>query len=522
MRHRKLYNRISESRAATNQAAQSVISSVLEKAAKVLCGASVSKLGLAGTEFYLAAYLGTSGYGLFSIAFALLLVMSGLCQVGLNFGVIQYLSIYNEKNDEISKASVARVALLVVLVISSLSGLVLFTYADWLSLKLFKQPELTPLLRLVACIIPFDSCNQTCSAIFSGLRKFRYQVLAQDLIRNLFFVVCIPMGLMFDLNAHVVFQVLWVGAALGTVVSLSIVFRHLPLLTLVKNERAIFRQLISFSYMLFLWQALQKTANQLMVLIAGTVLIPTDVGILALAVRFVNLLNFPQSVVNTTSPVEFARFNHLEEFSSMARLLKVLAIILSLFSMAFVMIVGLNADWIFAQFGSGYTTYGWVLQILLFVKVLDVSGGPVGQVLISCRKRRTVLVLGIVDVLLQLLFVVPMIVLFDLPGAAFGNSVRYLLILLARHLSLYRLLGLHAISQSLLVILITGGVIFVIACWVIAVIPSVIVQFVLTTVGLVAVTLLFCYVLLKDPSLSLALKTSWAGVERILPRVKVL
>jgi O-antigen/teichoic acid export membrane protein len=521
MRHREPYNQINESRAATNQAAQSVISSVLEKAAKVLCGASVSKLALAGTEFYLAAYLGTSGYGLFSIAFALLLVMSGLCQFGLNFGVIQYLSIYTEKNDEISKASVARVALLVVLVVSSLSGLVLFTYADWLSLKLFKQPELTPLLRLVACIIPFESCNQTCSAIFSGLRKFRYQVLAQDLIRNLFFVLCIPMGLMFDLNAHFVFQALWVGAALGTVVSLSIVFRHLPLLN-VRNDRAIFRQLISFSYMLFLWQALQNTANQLMVLIAGTVLISTDVGILALAIRIVTLLNFPQSVVNTTSPVEFARFNHLEEFSSMARLLKVLAIILSLFSMAFVMTVGLNADWIFAQFGSGYTTYGWVLQVLLVVKVLDVSGGPVGQVLIACRKRRTVLVLGIVDVLLQFLFVVPMIVLFDLPGAAFGNSVRYLLILLARHLSLYRLLGLHAMSQSLLVILITGGVISVIACWVITVIPGMIMQFALTTVGLVAVTLLFRYVLLKDPSLSLALKTSWAGLARILSREKVL
>lgn len=482
-----------------------IFSRVIHVAIKVLLGSGFSKLCLVGAEFFLAAFLGAAGYGLFAMAFAFLLVISVLTQLGLNFGVIQYISIYTERSDEQSKAAAVRGGLSVTLVVSVLCAVIIYFSSEWLAVHFFNQPGLAPILLIVAFIIPFEALNQTFSAIFRGLRKFRYHVLAQDLIRNLSLLACVPLLLTGVIDSEGIFVMLCVGAVSGSIFSLCLMLSLVPLFQRGVSDLLVLRELLSFSYLLFFWQALQKTANELMVLIAGTILASAEVGVLALSVRFLTLLNFPQTVINATTPVEFARFNHRQEYWAITKLFQLLALILSLISLGFAFVVGLNANWFFPKFGPGYESFGWVLHLLLVAKVIDVGGGPVGQILIACRKRRTVFMLGLLDVVLQFFFVVPLMYYAGLIGAAVGNTLRSVAIVSARHLSLYFMLKVYAVSKTLIILLLTGAGIFAIGLLLIETYNNTMVNIATTIATTIMLALLMVFTWRNEPHFSEAI-----------------
>lgn len=493
------------------EAGSNRIARIFKVAGKVLLASGFSKLCLVGVEFFLAAFLGPTDYGLFSIAFAFLLVFSSLTQFGLEFGVIQYMSIYTETSEQESKVSVARVSLLFVSTISVACGISVIYSANWLATAIFNQADLAPLLVLVGAIVPFEALNQNFSAIFRGLREFRYHVLALDLVRNVSLLLSVPVALMGQLDVYAVFYVLAVGSGIGTLISLLVLTKRLKVWRKWQNEWSVFRQLISFSYLLFIWQAMQKTANELMVLIAGIVLIPAEVGILALAVRFLSLLNFPQSVVNAITPVEFARLNHRQEFQAITRLFQMLAIILTLIAITFALVVGLNAEIIFTIFGSGYQTFGWVLEILLLAKVVDVGLGPVGHILIACRRRKSVLSIGLLDVALQFVLVVPLMVTFGLFGAVIGNVIRSLTIVISRHAALYLSLHVYALSRILFVIAALGFGAYAVGAFLIRMTSGVGLQIILSFTVLMIVPLAIFYMWKVDKQMIITLRHGFMG-----------
>lgn len=429
---------------------------VYKNAARLTVPSAFSKFCLISTELYLAAVLGPSDYGLFSIAFAFLLVISNLAQTGFNFGIVQYLSLYIEQNDNNACSSVARVSLTFVFILSVLLAGGVFCGAERLAVGFLGKPELTSLLLITAVIIPFESLNQCLGAIFRGLRCFGYHVLVVDLMRNVALLGSIIFSFLGILDTVTVFYVVSLGTALSTLTGVMALAEKVNLLRGFERDIEIFKRIFSFSYLLFFWQVLQKSANRLVLLISGAILVASHVGVLALAMRFVNLLGFPQTVFNTVNSVEFARLHHLDNYSEINRLFQIVTLTLSIVSVMFCTPLILNANVAMALFGSEYASYGWVLSILLIAKLVDVGSGPAVQILIACRRRKIVLVLAGCDTVIQLFFVVPLIINLGLPGAVYGNAIRSIIIIALRHLFLYHLLGVYCVTRTLWLFVVCG------------------------------------------------------------------
>ena len=445
---------------------------VLRSAGTVVVGSGFSKSCLVVVELCLAVVLGAAGYGLFSIVFSLIAVVATLAQSGFNFGIVQYLSIYQEAGDEDAERSCIRVSLLYVLAVSALAALGLFGGAAWLANTVFGKPELLPLLSLAAAILPFEGLNHCLSTIFRGLRQFSQHVLTFDLARNLVLLTTLPFAALGELDLIEVFYILAAGTATGTLLGFALLVKRVNLLRGFYCDGRVFCEIFSFSYVLFFWQVLQVSANRVLLLISGVVLATADVGVLAVAMRFVYLLGFPQTVFNLTAPVEFARFNYLRDYAALKRLYQMIALMLLIIAIIIVLPLSLNKGPVMSWFGTDYAPYDWVLGILLAVKALDVGTGPAGQVLVACRKRKSVLALSAFDMALQFLLVVPLMMVFGLAGAVYGHALRTIAFVSVRQVALFVILGIHSISRTLLVLAASGCVVYVLGNWVITLLPS--------------------------------------------------
>ena len=64
--------------------------------------------------------------------------------------------------------------------------IILFFHADWVSIRVFHQPELTPVLRIFSIGIPFSVLVNNLILAIIGFQDIRYRVYVNDLFQNIF------------------------------------------------------------------------------------------------------------------------------------------------------------------------------------------------------------------------------------------------------------------------------------------------------------------------------------------------
>lgn len=489
------------------------IKRIFRDAATVFVGSGFSNIALVAVEFYLAAALGASSYGLFSIGFAFLIVVTAVCSIGTDFGMVQYLSIYTEKDDQEGMVSVIRVGLLTNLIVPLFAGLFTVIYADTIARDVFNKPELAPILVLIGIDMPCETMNQAFSSAFRGLRQFRNHVIALNAARNAGLLLYLPFAFATHASVTTLLWFMIAATALGTVWNSFVLLRQMTFFRGFARDVSVFVEMLKFSYLLFFWQALQIATNRFLILIVGTILPAKDVGVFAVVARFLNLLNFPQSVFNATTPVEFARFNHLEDYVGLNKLFQLISLTLLIVSIVATIPIFINADLVMASFGRDYSPYGWILVALLFGKLLNVGSGPVGQVLIACRKRMTILLLSSSEIGLQFIFVLPLAAVWGMKGAAIGESIRVVLAIAVRNIVLYWTLRVHSVTRTFVEILVAGTVVTILAM---------IATFEWPGLGVRAVSSLFAWTLFGLALLIIARRDEVVGQEVLASVTRVL
>ena len=70
--------------------------------------------------------------------------------------------------------------------LSLIFAIILFFHADWVSIRVFHLPELTPVLRIFAVAIPFLVLANNLISATIGFQDIRYRVYVNDLFQNIF------------------------------------------------------------------------------------------------------------------------------------------------------------------------------------------------------------------------------------------------------------------------------------------------------------------------------------------------
>ena len=150
----------------------------------VLIGTLIGRAFGYGSRIVIARFLGVSDYGLISLGFAALTMAAALAAIGLPAGVTRYISFYKGKEDKERIKGTIISAIKMNLPISVIFALLLFFGADWISIHIFHDANLTQVLRIFAIAVPFLVLAQNLLSATVGFQEMRYQVYTENIFKE--------------------------------------------------------------------------------------------------------------------------------------------------------------------------------------------------------------------------------------------------------------------------------------------------------------------------------------------------
>ena len=305
----------------------------------------------------------------------------------------RFVSFYKGKGDKSGIKGTILGALKISLPLSIIFAIILFFHADWVSIRVFHQPELTPVLRIFSIGIPFSVLVNNLILATIGFQDIRYRVYVNDLFQNIFKIVAIVALLVLGFGV--------IGAAWGWVLAIILT----PFLAFYFLERKVFpiintrvkaisidRELFSFSWPLIFTTVAGMVMGWMDTFMLGYFLSPSAVGIYNAALPTAGLLkNAAKSILVLFIPVasELYAKDRKDELKSIYEVVTKWA--LSLLLPGFLLMALFSESIIRIMFGAEYVGGATALSILAFAFFLASVLGPANYILQTYGKTKIVM-----------------------------------------------------------------------------------------------------------------------------------
>jgi O-antigen/teichoic acid export membrane protein len=162
-----------------------------ESLQKIAKGAGIVFIGTGIGMFFaylgmiiVARFLGPTDFGLITLASAVTIIASTIILVGMPEGVGRYVAFYKGRNDEQRIKGVIITALKVVLPLGIAAAILLFLFAEVISIRIFHNANLTPILKIFSFSVPFFAVYYILIYAIAGFQEMRYMVYVRDLFQN--------------------------------------------------------------------------------------------------------------------------------------------------------------------------------------------------------------------------------------------------------------------------------------------------------------------------------------------------
>jgi O-antigen/teichoic acid export membrane protein len=163
----------------------SILSKKIAKGAVIVfLGMFVSK-ALAYLYIALVARLGSSEYGLLSLALAVTSFISIFAILGLGKGITRYISYYKGKQDNQKIKGVIFSSLKLSLPVSLILMFLLFIFSEKISILVFHNIRLISILKLFSLMLPFISLSDIFFGVIIGFQKIEYKILTKEILESI-------------------------------------------------------------------------------------------------------------------------------------------------------------------------------------------------------------------------------------------------------------------------------------------------------------------------------------------------
>ena len=408
-------------------------------------GNGFSKILLIAFEFLLAIYIGRKSYGEFAICYSFLLLTSNILQIGLNYGIVQFLSIYQEQNDIESSHAVIQVCLIIFILLGTISGLTIYYYSTWLASNFFAKPQLQTSIIIISICIPFKTLNLGFSAIFRGLREAKKHIYSYDLIQNITLFLFFPLIVYYQ-SLTMALMLLTISCIFTSFWSFYQIKHMLRTPILWKKFQEIFAKIIRFSYSMSIWNILQQLSSSSQIVVVATLITSEDVAILSIFLRIITIFTFFQSIANFTAPVEYARLYYLKDYQQLKHFFRNISFTLLVIVTTAALPIMITPQFFLSFISNIYSLYYFLLWPLLIAQLINIGTGPTGQLLIACEQQNSLFVVSCVGALLKIFLVIFMTSSFGLTGAVYSEAIIIFVLTALRQIVCIVKLNIHCFS----------------------------------------------------------------------------
>ena len=440
--------------------------------ASIAKGTAYAALGVVLARFLnylfrlIVARLGSEEYGLYNLGFAIATFLATLAMCGFYTGIRRFVPYYltqgNEKKIKGILYSVFRISV----PLSIAFSLMLFFFSDSISANVFKNPELSPVLKIFSLTLPFLTAMQIIVSSLTSFQRIDYAVFIRDILANVarILLVLILIYTGYGLTGVVV------GHAISTVIAFAIglylmekkVFPFLK--TKIKPEYS-HQQLLEYSLPLLLSGIFVMVLDSTDTLMLGYFKTASDVGLYNAALPTARLIQvIPYAIIQLFLVVITESHAKGEDITSIYR---TVCRWIFLLSMPMLLVFATMPEKIMSVvFGSEYAPAAMPLLILTTALLVDGFFMPASQVLALFKKTRLILKITFTAAFLNVILNYVMTPRYGITGTALATGVSVIIFGLMQGYNSFKLTGKHVFSRSHFKILAAGMITLLLATYI--------------------------------------------------------
>lgn len=396
-----------------------------------LLGTAIANFGGFGFRIIVGREFGPDGLGLFSQAILVIGVASTISLIGLNDGIVKFVSQSRGSGERHKQVGTILTAFSVVVLLSSVLTVVLFLSSPLLS-SFFESPRLERILKSLIFLIPAKAAISLSAAVFLAYERGKFQILIRETFPQsgvliiALFIAWID-GTIFQL-VDLYSYVYLVSAGLGLTASILFLSRTDVITTQTLRQPKLSPQvLLSFSAPLLLTGFIGMFLNWIDVIVIGFFLDDANIGLYQSAFFLGTSVAIFQGIIAKGLYPDFGVLLSQEDKESVNR--KYFSgirwtIILTVPPVAYLSVF--PAQSLSVIFGSEFSAASLSLIVLSTVQLVASSMGPATNLLKVQGQSKFIAVSYTVGLLLNAIISITLVPIFGIIGAAIGTGVGFL------------------------------------------------------------------------------------------------
>lgn len=381
----------------------------------------------------LARLMGAQELGLYGLAYAMVAILNGVSLLGLDTAVVRGIPIFRRRGDEASLRGLLLAGLGLPFAIGLVGGAGVFLFAVPLAERVYQEPALAPVLRMVSVAIPFSVLAFATIPATRGFKKMHYKVLAQDVTLTGLKIVLVLILAFTGLNAVKAIAAHTVAIFVSCSMLLYFLHRLFPLNRPFRSARFHLWETFRFSLPMYLSRLMEMFGNNLQTILLGVLNTAAAVGIFTVASRVSVVGNlFHSSIVETARPIVSDLYNRGAR-AELAHFYQNMTKWTFTFNLPIFFTICLFARPILSIFGQDFVGGSLALTILAAGNLVNAATGICGVVIVMTGHTWLNMVNSVLTLALTLVLNILLVPSMGVVGAAIavGSTVGILNILRA-------------------------------------------------------------------------------------------
>ncbi|MCF2164665.1 MULTISPECIES: flippase [Halobacterium] len=402
--------------------------------------------------------LGSSLYGIYAYATAIISILVILSRFGTGKSLLRYIPSYEGNLEQRNR--VAGLAYITGFIGSTIVGGSLYLFAPQISAWTLDNSLFVTALRAFAVVLPFNAIIQLTNAVFRSLEALEYQVLVSDLIEPVVKLLLVGIALLVGYSLIGVIAAIAIGLVLVCGLSFSILYLRTSIRPRLKfgSSREELLDFYNYSIPLTLKDIGSVLYTRVDILMVGFLLAEADVGVYRIVVLVASMLTLPLAAFNQLFPPVASRLYSNDQVSELELVYATITrwILTVVLVPALVAIV--YSSELLAVFGSDFRAGAIVLIVFTVGQLTNCAVGPSGFLLMMTDHQYLNLlnqwVLGILNVVLNYFLILE----YGISGAAIATAITLTVINLLRVFEVWYTEGLTPYSRQFWKPLVAGGI----------------------------------------------------------------
>ena len=403
----------------------------------------------------MARWLGPQMLGIYSLGNAITRIGEIFGIMGLDNGVLRYVSREKEKNDNVRNSIYSSIKM--GFISSIFIGLLLYFSSDWIVLNLFNEDEfLSTVIKVYALTLPFTVTTLIASFATQGFKILKYKVFVNQIVN--------PFTLLLTMILSYVFFGVNVAILAPTVASAVIGFflilhylNGFVDVSVSKVLNAKFdNKILRFSLPLMFVSAIGIIMHWTDIIMLGILKDAKDVGLYHPVERTAGLIRMILFAFASIFAPLFSQYFHEKNQTKMLEVFQLSTKWILLTSLPLFIFLILFSNTILMLFGSEFGNNSLALPILTVGIMIQAVFGLGSPSLTMSGFQKYNLINALVALFTNIFLNIMLIPQFGIAGAAMGTTIALFLISLLRFFENYYLLGMNLLSTKLLKPILAG------------------------------------------------------------------